>query len=186
MRWLPLVALCLLAGCLEEPLAPAEVPEGDPEGDGREGRTARGIEAENDPDAIHRYENSFDLTVNPDSVVAVGIGGVTQGNCVLFWDTGGAAYAFVNGTATLEWDAMTPLAETLALYMTGGASASAAGSSPLILSIEPMTADNWGSGFAADAPLGSAAAQQAVRLTLVFDYQGDLPSPGIGSCSNGF
>lgn len=194
MRWSALLALLLLVpGCLEEASAPAGLEGGgegaeDAEDGGREGRQARsgdGGSEDADPDAIYRYEGSFDLIVNPDSVVAVSVGGVSEGNCVLFWDTGGADYAFVNGTATLDWAALTPLAETLALYMIDGGGASATGTSPLTLAINPMSPDHWGSGFAADIPLGSATAQQAVRLTLAFDYQGDLPSPGVGSCSNG-
>lgn len=177
-----LLALALLAvlgaGCLEADTPPATDSDGD---DGRSGRTGRGSEEAGDESG--RYEGSFNLAVTSDT--AVSVGGVVEGNCVLFWDVGGSDYTLRNGTATLEWSAATPLAETLAMYVTGLAGPSVSGPSPLVLPIEELEAEGWGLGFAADAPLGTLAVAQEVRLTLAFDHEGGLPSPGVGSCSNG-
>jgi hypothetical protein len=173
-----LLLVVLQAGCAEPAAQPA--PEGGD--DGRDSRIGRGADGE----AGHgHYDASFDLMVNPDGAGAVAVGGLTNTNCVLFWDFNGADYALSNGTATLTWDALTPAAEELALYVTGGGGESVSGPSPLVLSIEALDASDWGLGFAADSPLPSVAFQQAVALALAFDWEGDLPSPGQGSCSNG-
>jgi hypothetical protein len=184
MRWTAVLALCLLAGCLEEPLGPRE-PDGEAIGEGgREGRTARGIEDESDPDAIHRYDQEFALTVNPDGYGTVTVGGVTSSNCVLFFDDD-ADYVLLNGTAVLTWDPVTPAAEPLAIEVLWGAGLSASGASPVTLAFTDLESDGFGLGFMADSTLGSAPVMQPVTLHLSFDYKGDLPGGGKGSCSDG-
>ena len=191
MRWTFLLALCLLAGCLEEPAAPADDAADQPDGeertaDGREGRTARGgDEEESDPDAIHHFDAEYTLTVNPDTYATVAVGGVSSSNCVLFWDTSGADYLLINGTAVLTWDPATPAAQPLGVYVTSGAGLSASGNSPVTLAFGELEADGWGIGFGADSSLGSVAVMQPVTLHLTFDYKGDLPAGSKGSCGNG-
>lgn len=176
------VAGVLMPGCLEGGEEPSTTDEGEPlEGEDRTSRRGRVGEDGDGEDGGH-YADRFGLTLNPDGMVAVSVGGVTSGNCVVFWDTSGADYTILNGTVTMEWAALTPLAETLALYGDGIA---AEGTSPLVVELADIDAEGWGVVFAGDMPFGSLAVQQPFTLAFDFTYDGDLPSPGIGSCSNG-
>jgi hypothetical protein len=184
MRWMAFTALLLLAGCLEG-ADPSGEPTVEGEADDGPGRTGRSSDGGEDVDGGH-YTNSFGLVLSPDGTVAVAVGGVTASDCVLFWDTNGADYRIVNGTATMTWAPMTPLADTLALYVTSGMGLMAEGPSPIVLQLEDLQAENWGFGFGGDIPLGNLAAQQEFTIAVDFTYEGELPSPGMGSCSNGF
>ncbi len=114
--------------------------------------------------------------------------GTQSTNCLLFWDTDGAAYDLTNGTVVLTWDPLTPAAEELSLRVDGtSGSFEAAGTSPLTLEFDELanSPDDWGVTFAVDHDLPNVPVQQVVKLELAFDYLGDLPTPSKGTCSNG-
>jgi hypothetical protein len=166
MRRTAFLAILLLAGCLDDP------PAAEPRDEGRLGRGSDG------DGGVHHYEESFTLAVNPSTVVVI-VDGVSD-NCVLFF---GAGYVLSNGTATLEWDAATPLAERLSIDVLGASepTSAPAGTSPVTLAFDRLEAAGWGLGFTAAYDVAVPVAQ-AATMTLEFDYTGDLPGAGVGSC----
>ena len=182
MRWMALLALLLLAGCTDPgPAPPAAIATPD-----EPGRVSRNADA--DGDGVRAYDAPFDLVLNPDNelfVVAIAGG---NSNCVLFWDTDGPDYRVLGGTATMTWDALTPLAEELVLSVGGTTEPRVvSGPSPLTLDLAGLELhpDGWGVDFMADHDVSHLPVQQPATLQLTFDYEGDLPAAGQGICTNG-
>jgi hypothetical protein len=176
MPWRALVLAVVLAGCLDDPA------DGDLAGP-LDARQARPDEA--DPIAGH-FEQTFSLVVDPQPPTgAVAVEGVTDRNCIRFWDPPEReTYVLTNGTATLSWSAVTPLADDLSLRLDGSDPAvpPVQGRSPLTLAFDDVSATFWGVGFSADHGLDALPVEQPATLTLAFDHVGELPSPSHGAC----
>lgn len=144
-----------------------------------------------DMEPISHYSDRFDLLINPDTEIVAFAG--TSLNCLFFWDPeSGPRYTILNGTAVLTWDAMTPLSSQLRIVVTGqqgDEQSTVMAASPITLSftmIEP-DASRFGVGFWADYTLTAAQLPvlQSAQLDVDFEYTGDLPDGGLGTCAGG-
>jgi len=182
MRWSALAALLVLSGCLQGAPAPASVEDAADE----EARQARMGRAE--PEGVRTFEASFDLVLNPDSELLLLTMVAGDRNCVLFSQGQAPQYRLLGGTATMTWDPVTPLADELVLRAFGLTSATqASGPSPLTLDLSGLELHPEGGGFdlMADHEVPQLPFRQAATLHVSFEYEGDLPGPFAGFCTNG-
>jgi hypothetical protein len=181
MRWLA-AALLLLAGCLGD-AHPEAAGAADAPDDGRTARSSDLLAL----DGRGRFDAVFRLTINADNV----LGGETCvfGNCLDYRDCvvfhrwpDPLDVAFANVTATLAWTPAGPFAEELVLTVRGPETRSAAGPSPLQVSV-PALAGGHEVEFAVDTDLPNAPFDQDVELRVAFEFEGDLPAPELGNCN---
>jgi hypothetical protein len=182
MRWPAMFAALLLAGCLQETPAPASLDGPMDEAD-RQGRMGRA-----EPEGVRTFEASFDLVLNPDHELLLFTMVAGDRNCILFSQGEAPQYRLLGGTATMSWDAATPLADELVLRAFGATAASqASGPSPLTLDLSSLDLDPEGGGLdlMADHEVPQIPVRQAATLHVSFEYEGELPGPFPAFCTNG-
>lgn len=184
MRWTAVLALLLLAGCLDDgPQAPGSLGGADADA-GRQGRVGRTGE----PAGVRTFDSSFDLVLNPDSELLLFTMLAGDRNCILFSEGDSPSYRILGGTATMTWDALTPLAEDLVLSVFGlTESLRVSGSSPLTVDLSGLELDLEGGGMdlMADHEVPQMPIRQSAKLQVTFDYEGEVPGPFQGFCTNG-
>lgn len=190
MRWLALVvALTMLAGCLEDPGAPPVEPEVVPDDPGRTARQGRGDRDDRTEDeAVERsdnmtlrsYSDQFSFTLTSATALFT-IGNIQGYNCAAFE---GAPFTILNGTATLTWTSQSALTDTLDLqirtYWNSGVYERYSGPSPLAVEFRDIEVDADPDFeemliFAVEVtgPVGAAYAQD-VTMDLAFEYESDI------------
>src|SRR5687768_47706 len=130
MRWMALSALLLLAGCLDGGPGSRAAADG-----AEQERTSR-LSGDVDGDGVRAFDASFDLVLNPDHEVLLFTMVAGDRNCIDFSGGGDVGYQIHGGTATMTWDALTPLAEELVLTAYGSTEPlQGSGPSPLTLDL---------------------------------------------------
>ncbi len=187
MRWIAgalalLVAGTLLAGCsrppAEEEPSPTQAPERERlsrpgRGSDRDGDGAGDDEDWDDNATVLSFAEGFDLTVTSATAI-IGFGSFDGNNCV---SVEGTPFRILGGNATVTWAAQTPAAEELTFTTSQWYGDyyydQQAGTSPLEVDIPDLPAaedDSWFV-FSVDAGQVGVAYEQAVHLSLAFEYE---------------